>query len=272
MYTYMNFVVDQFKFLGLNDREVRVFTAISAFGRMNMTKIASRSQLPRTTVDAIVRRLIKQGLISKEKEKGHFVYFLIPNEVADTLDKIEKRFRPKAKDSNVDTKNEALESKINDEKNVITSDFIDFLAQTFSLYAGDRVRIMLSKRTDENIESCTQRFAGYVKLAIKNDVKLEVLVSSEVADVVCGQKEVFPFPRNPDDVRLNIVPVLYGVLGSDMCIFRDKILIINSRKSIIENIEHASYLEISKHLLTLASEVGWSVNLVAWLNKTKSSR
>lgn len=58
----MQFVIDQLGLLGLNAREIRTFTTLATFGQMKVTIIARRANLPRTTVDAIVRRLEAQGV------------------------------------------------------------------------------------------------------------------------------------------------------------------------------------------------------------------
>lgn len=87
----MTFVVDQLSLLGLNENEVRVFTALATFGQMNITTIAGRSGLPRTTVDAIVRRLVDQGVVSREKVVKHWEYAVGTSELAEKLDALEKK-------------------------------------------------------------------------------------------------------------------------------------------------------------------------------------
>ena len=261
----MNFVVDQFKFLGLNDREIRVFTAIGTFGKMNMTKIASRSQVPRTTVDAIVRRLLKQGLISKDKVDGHFEYFVQPTLVADKLDLLEQRLRPK----NVfeGENNAKITNEINDEKNVIAHDYIDFLQTKFEQHHGDRVRLMLSHVQREGEKSCIERLQTYVKLAVQERIMFEVLISPHMADDIHGLKELFQSPSTPIDVRLNIVPAFYSILEHDVCMFRDSVVLIHPHKNTTEELVSITHVDVCNHLLTVASEVGWSVDLTTWLNE-----
>lgn len=67
----MQFVIDQLGLLGLNAREIRTFTTLATFGQMKVTVIARRANLPRTTVDAIVRRLEEQGVIESTFVKKH---------------------------------------------------------------------------------------------------------------------------------------------------------------------------------------------------------
>jgi DNA-binding Lrp family transcriptional regulator len=67
----MQFVIDQLGLLGLNAREIRTFTTLATFGQMKVTIIARRANLPRTTVDAIVRRLEGQGVIESVLVKRH---------------------------------------------------------------------------------------------------------------------------------------------------------------------------------------------------------
>ena len=260
----MDFVVDQFKFLGLNNREIRVFTSIGTFGHMNMTKIASRSQLPRTTVDAIVRRLFKQGLISKEKINGHFEYFVHPSEVADKLDLLEQKLRPKKP---TERKESSTEEKTNDEKNVIAIYPIDILENNFQTHRGDRVRLMLSHVQREGEKSCVERLQEYVKMAVENQIKFDVLLSPQIADVIYGKKDLFEYSQNSLNIRLNIVPAFYSILEHDVCMFRDSVMLIHTHKNTIEKIDSSTHVDLCNHLLTIASEVGWSVDLGTWLSK-----
>ncbi|KKS30037.1 MAG: hypothetical protein UU89_C0015G0012 [Parcubacteria group bacterium GW2011_GWC2_42_11] len=261
----MDFVVDQFRFLGLNTREIRVFTVISTFGKMNMTKISSRSQLPRTTVDAIVRRLLKQGLISKEKMSGHFEYFVQPTEVADKLDLLEQKLRPKKPSEK--QKVAENEQKFIDEKNVTGVNYIDLLDNAFQNHRGDRVRLMLSHVQREGEKSCVERLQMYTKLAVENQIKFDVLMSPRIADVVRGKKHLFEIYQVPLDVRLNIVPAFYSIMEHDVCMFRDTVMLIHPHKNITEKIDSLTHVDLCNHLLTVASEVGWSVDLATWLNK-----
>ena len=255
--------MDKMQFLGLNEREVKVFTALSTFGRMNMTKIASRADLPRTTVDAIVRRLYKQGLVSKEKVRGHFEYFVNTEKVADTLDWIEKRFRTSECSEH---KSENIEEVYSDdEKNVIKNVGADAVKTIAEKHRGDRVKLLFSLG-QKNLEECILRFSKYTHLAILNDMKLEVLISSYVADALVGEKGI-PTPPRADMVRLNIVPSSYGNAPQDMFIFRDSILLISTSKEGREYISQGSMVDLSKHLIEIACETGWSVDLVAWMNK-----
>ena len=260
----MDFVVDQFKFLGLNNREIRVFTSIGIFGHMNMTKIASRSQLPRTTVDAIVRRLFKQGLISKEKINGHFEYFVHPSEVADKLDLLEQKLRPKKP---TERKESSTEEKTNDEKNVIAIYPIDILENNFQTHRGDRVRLMLSHVQREGGKSCVERLQMYINLAVENEIRFDVLISPHIADLVHKKKYLFEYSQVAPDVRLNIVPAFYSIIECDVCMFRDTVILIHPHKNIVEKIDSLSHVDLCNHLLTVASEVGWSVDMVTWLDK-----
>lgn len=256
LYLDMSFLIDRLQFLGLNEREIRVFTSLATFGRMNMTKLASRSSLPRTTVDAIVRRLQKQGLVSQERVRGHYEYFVNADDIANSLDWMEKRFRTDTKEGHKSDENIVKETK----KLEIPKDIT-------SKYAGDRVKVLLS-RGYEDMEECVRRFVKYLKVSIENNYKLEVLLSASIADALMGRKDI-PLPPSGEAVRLNVVPTLYSTGMHDMFIFRDSVLLVNTNSKMQEHIEHMTVVDMSRHLIEIACETGWSVDLIAWLNKTE---
>lgn len=265
----MTVIVDRLKFLGLNDREVRVFTALATFGRMNMTKTASRSGLPRTTVDAIVRRLVSQGLVSKEKVRGHYEYFINSDEVANTLDWIEKRFRPHTgaffDPEDTDLSEQAGKEENIDEKNVIVKENTEELKQYAEKYKGDRIKLLFS-RGRENMDACVQRFVRYLKIAFTNEYKLEVSLSASIADALTEHPEV-PVPPRGEMVRLNVVPTVYSDSVNDMFIFRDSIYLIHNDTGDELIVVQPSVVEMSRHLMDIACETGWSVDFKTWMNK-----
>lgn len=269
----MTIVIEKLRFLGLNDREIRVFTTLSAFGRMNMTKIASRSQLPRTTVDAIVRRLVAQGLVQCEQVRGHQEYLVDTNSVADTLEWIEKRFRGGSADTNTEPTTvptgasaavETLRSPLNQKVVSYTRDTFD-RATAFEKYRGDRVKLLFSVGQDTN-EEMLARFSGYVRDSIRYAFKLEILTSSDIADALLGYEGI-PIPNRSGDVRLNVVPASYSTGAHDLFIFRDSALLFNAYTHVVDHIEEKAIVDLSRHLLEIACETGWSVDLTTWLNK-----
>jgi sugar-specific transcriptional regulator TrmB len=260
----MSIFIDRLQFLGLNEREVRVFTALATFGRMNMTKIASRSNLPRTTVDAIMRRLVTQGLASKEKVRGHYEYFVDTNNLADTLDWIEKRFRA---DSDTHKEEKQVLEPVHipvEEQEFQTRDTFD-CRKVYDKYRGDRVKLLFSIGHDD-VGAMMIRFANYISESIAYGFKLEVLTSSDVADALLDTDKV-PVPKNAGDIRLNVVPATYSMGAHDMFIFRDSVLLFNAYTNMVDHIEKGTIVESSRHLLEIACETGWSIDLTAWLNK-----
>ncbi len=244
----MNFVVDKLSFLGLNEKEIKVFTAISTFGCMNMTKISSHSGLSRTTVDAIVRRLLKRKLIFKKKIGKHYEYFVDLNKVADSLAWIEKRLRLK---------------KVDEKREVSVCSTEDTLKNICDVHSGDRLRLLLSI-VGEDIEDVVNRFVSYSNVVVANNMNFEVLVCSAVADALRENKSKMHFLNDVSSFILNIVPSVYCDYVGDIFIFRDKVLLVNPLNNNIEHIEHEKIVELNKHLVTIACETGWSVSLKAW--------
>ena len=255
----MDFLVDRLRFLGLNEREVRVFTALSTFGRMNMTKVAARAGVARTTVDAIIRRLVEQGLVTQSRVENHYEYSVELEKVADTLDWIEQRLRPKDGTKNLDNPT----SYKNDDKFVKIDDNCS-IQDSFSQRAGDRSRVLLA-RTPEGLQDALRRLTEYVRHSATTGRKLEILTCSHVADAV---KEVGVQGiswDNPNLIRLNVVPSSYCRTESDIVIFPDRALARNIHTNEVKVVRDADVVEAMKHMIDIACETGWSVNLSAWV-------
>ena len=221
--------------------------------------------MPRTTVDAIVRRLLEQGLISKDKVSGHYEYQVRLSEVADKLDWVERRLRPTQ--CRVDeTIEEALEPENTDEKIVNEGEDLGSYEEHFANHTGDRVRLMLA-RGHNGIEECIERLAGYISLSIQEKLKLEVLVCAAIADSVRDGAGTVPLPPRSDMVRFNIVPVSYCTANTDMLIFRNIVLVVDPVQGAIEQIRSSATVESIKHLLDVACETGWSVDLTSWVGE-----
>jgi predicted transcriptional regulator len=261
----MSFVVDQFKLLGLSHKETRVFIALATFGKMNMMTVAERASLPRTTVDAIVRRLVVQGIVNREKVGGHYEYSVDLTEVADKLHWLERRLRPNQ--CRVDEKlDRTHEKEINDEHNVKKELNLGYFNDVFERHKGDRVRIMLS-RGHNGMNECVERLGQYTKLAIDHALMLEVLLCSQIADMVRDGKGTVPLPPRSDMVRFNIVPGSYCVATTDLIVLRNQVLVVEPDRGVIEEIRSDAAVESIKHLLDVACETGWSVDLTAWVGQ-----
>jgi len=252
----MDFLVDKLRFLGLNEREVKVFTTISAFGRMKMTKIAARSGLPRTTVDAVVRRLVGQGLIHQEEVGKHFEYTVELNRVADTLDWLENRLRPR----------KGIEKDAINDENIVINDKTCSIESSFQERSGDRTRILIA-RIPDGLDDALQRIREYVSYAAATGTKLEMLACSHVADAVQKRGVGSSTWNDPNLIRLNVVPAAYCAFHADTIIFPDRVLIRDIYEGTVQGIRGDAVVETMKHLLAIASETGWSVNLSTWVSQ-----
>jgi hypothetical protein len=242
-----------------------------------MTKVAERSGLARTTVDAIIRRLIDQGLVSRAKVGGHWEYEVGLDDVADKLDWIEQRLRPETDAeyksgtdvTTVENTEKLLEGEPpmveNDEKVVISGEAAQKVVEReFGLHDGERVRILLA-RSMSGVDESVARLAKYIEFSAVYQLKLEILACSHVGEALQEKRKCIPLPPNPDLVRLNMVPTAYCKADSDMIIFRDVACIIHVASGTVERVTALNIVEAMKHLLDIASETGWSINMSAWL-------
>lgn len=257
----MAFVIEQLSLLGLNSREVRVFTTLSTLGRMNMTVLAKRAGLPRTTVDAIVRRLVKQGLIVQAQVGKRYEYLVALRDVSRQLDVLEHKLRPD--ESNLQS--DISEIK-NDETIVIKKTAIVSLPQLFKEHAGERVRMLVGKGKDGD-EGSVERLFDYVDNASLENSKLELMVCRHVAQLVHEAPRARPCMQRTD-VHLNVVPAGFCSHHIDLVVFRTAVAVIDLLTGREDVVVNEQVIETMKHLLDIASEVGWSVDLNAWIGHT----
>jgi DNA-binding MarR family transcriptional regulator len=254
----MGFVIEQLKLLGLNGREVRVFTTLSTFGRMNMTLLGSRAGLPRTTTDSIIRRLLKQGLVVSERVEGHKEYRVDLADVSDKLASLNKKIHS----------NDIPGEYTNDENNVTSLADSDrdharrTLLQYFSHYQGERAQILLGIGAGD--EGSLKRFLLYVEHATAFHIKVEIIVCRRVLDRLTKSVHgLHALTRGI--VRLNIVPAGYCTNVNDMVLFRDRAVLVNPSLVSVDQITSPQTVEALRQLTAIACESGWSIDLSALL-------
>lgn len=247
----MEFLVNQFKFLGLNDKEVRVFTALSTFGRMNMTKLSSRARLSRTTVDAIVRRLVAQGLVTQERVLGHYEYAVKLDEVADKLGWIEQRLRPNNSGSTSarPTSNVAQDA----EKHPSSSTNLE---TAFHTHPKERATLLVAgnvphTQSEQFIQNC-------VSHSNESGTKLDILVSSHVWKCLSVETRELFTTHTP---RVCTLPTSCCLEHINMVAFRDLIITLDQHSHILESIESPVTIGIIQHFLRSIRELGWNCNL-----------
>ena len=64
------------KILGLKDKEKIIIQTLKDFGRLRPTDLAEKTGVKRTTVNFLLPKLLKQGLINKVKIKGHYEWLI----------------------------------------------------------------------------------------------------------------------------------------------------------------------------------------------------
>jgi len=212
---------------------------------------------------------MEQGLIGHVKIGGHWEYRALLDELANKLDSIEHRIRPEESASET-TKNmhEATYADINDENIVkeCSSNWVMVAQELFETHAGERVRVLLS-RDGGGAEGSVARFVQYMHMAfgVQSCARLEVLLCTNIAELLRSKKAFLQLPSDPDRARLNIVPASYCSRSADMLMFRDRVAVLNERKGSMNIVTSVQVVEAMKHLLDIASETGWSVSTEAWL-------
>ncbi|MBP9750159.1 MAG: MarR family transcriptional regulator [Candidatus Pacebacteria bacterium] len=280
----MSFLVDQFRFLGLNDKEVRVFTVLATFGRMNMTKISSRAGLSRTTVDAIVRRLVEQKLVEKERVGGHQEYSVKLVDVADNLVRLEKRLRTTSTTNSVPleegTKTQLTQTTFDSATPAFSCDpatvfcghdsMHPMIQEAFHAHAGERVTMLVAALSTSK-ERMT-RFEHCVSHARDAQIKLELLTTTDVSKGLSEYaRQVLTFLADYD-LRLNFLPPSFCFEQVDLVAFRDLVIVVDHKADVSEKVESARVVALINHLLRVAREAGWGMDIRMWLEGVIASQ
>lgn len=84
----MKGLVENLQLLGLNEKEANVYLAILSIGKSNVTDIAKKAGLKRTTLYEYLENLLKQGLIYKTVTNKRTYYLPeAPNKIVSMLDR-----------------------------------------------------------------------------------------------------------------------------------------------------------------------------------------
>ena len=280
MYTMvMEFLVDQLKFLGLSDKEVRVFTALSTFGKMNMTKIAKRAGLARTTVDAIVRRLVEQGLVDQERVGGHQEYSVTAQKVADKLDWIERRFRP-CGNADEDGVGPVEDTPIVSAENLVVEPRVahvdtheamhEMVERAYVEHANERVTMLLSALVTP--EKRMHRLEHCLEYARASNIKLEILTTTDVSKDLSQYAKELLAKLMAYDLRVNFLPPSFFIEYTDLIAFRDLVIVIDHHTDVAERVEGERAVLVINHLMRVAREAGWGMDMKMWLEGVLASQ
>jgi predicted transcriptional regulator len=256
----MDFVVDQLAFLGLNEREVRVFTTLCTFGRSNMTTLAARSGLPRTTVDAIVRRMVKQGIVHQVLVKGHHEYEVVLDELTRQLGTLQQKLSTKQA-----SKNNTLE--INDEKNVVKVSRIvtqDEVRAKFLKHHGERATLCISEDADQ--ERRMSSLLTLITLTREANLRCEILLTTDLAHALLPARSDIKEALKGFDVRLTLLPATFSLPNTDLCSFCDEVILLrrgHAEHSVIHDLDAVDAID---RLLFIARESGWAMDARTWLH------
>lgn len=243
----MAFVTDQLSLLGLNTREVRVFTALATFGPQKVSKVAARSGMPRTTADYILRSLVKQGIVTREKLKGRHQYRVDLNDVSLRLDALKER---------LGTPETQVNARSN-EKTVTTSDEKIDVATLAKQYAGDRISILLGDVADTGVRLDVLR--AYVAAAAGCDVRAELFMSTHTSRLMREYSDLLHETAWMARTSLLVLPRFF-LDGIDVFLVRDAAYALRVGDATAEVVRGTHSLEAYKALVISAREAGWPFN------------
>jgi predicted transcriptional regulator len=249
----MDFLTDSLALLGLRKKEIRVFMALYTHGELSMSRIARKSNLPRSTAVSIVERLLSQGIIQERKggdEKGEkrSVYFLDLIILAKKIEHLTQKLY-----KGIHTL--SAEKKLEEEKEQGKTYF-----PIIERHKGERVQILLSQSGECGREKAQERGFSYIKKCQKEGVKGVCITCPITADAL--EKKMREEVSNQKEfLRIHRVPFTYCTASYDVIVFHNEALLISLYTSEIlyENTE--GVVDILQHLLRITRAIGWSVRV-----------
>lgn len=172
---------------GLNDKDIQVYLDLFAHGQSFASTIALRCKLDRTTVYAVLKRLVNKGLIAQTKVGDVTAFIPLPAETF--LQHLDQQI------SELDNKKQETVSFI-EELNKVKKH--NYHKPRIQIYEGDAAIISLYEQTVAQkgeqkafltLQDIPVEVAGYLKKAfIKNKLKNKVTSQVLVADSKYSQK------------------------------------------------------------------------------------
>ena len=89
---------DILKRIGLNQKEILVYTTLLEYGVSNAARLAKSVDLPRQTVYSLVQGLVDEGIIEQSDKAGVKQFFADPQTLLSFFDSKKKKFEMLSKD------------------------------------------------------------------------------------------------------------------------------------------------------------------------------
>ena len=109
------------------------------------------------------------------------------------------------------------------------------------------------------------RFEHCIGYARKARVKLELLTTTDVAKGLSPHAKEILSLLVLYDLRLNFLPPSFCFDYIDVLAFRDVVLLINQHTEHAEQVVGTDQVLVYNHLLRVAREAGWGMDIRMWL-------
>lgn len=257
--------LENLKLIGLKPREIKVMTTLHIFGQLSVTQLGGRAKLPRTTVDAVLRRLHERGLVRRvPKGKRHVWKATNVLKVKNRTDTAFEAIQAQVDPSFVGPVLESIDAKdvgirVYRGKKQIQAAYIEFFKQTGRMLAFQG-KGFIEKYGEavfaEGPELMMKKEMGKQGIVIEGVVAKSNLEAMQALDVSADfLREVFsvPYKMSVIDDHLLPYPIEVGILGG-------KCAISIPAKSLYIMIEQADTVAMIKGYLQLLVSQAQLVN------------
>lgn len=252
----MDEFIKNLELIGLRKREIKVLTTLHVFGELSVTKLAGRAKLPRTTTEAILRRLNERGYVRRVPSGKRHLW------KAAQVDKIKNR---------TDTAFDAIQSKLDPDFMGPILESINAKDIGIQVFRGKKqvqqaykalapqggtllgvqgsgfVKYFLSNIFEEEEQSSFHALLierGVVVEAFVPESTIEAYLESDIPASFWEKAFAVPY-------RMHTVPDKLIPFDSEIVMFADRVMITTPKDKMVVFIQYEPFVKVVESFLAL---------------------
>jgi predicted transcriptional regulator len=261
--------VDEFiknlELIGLRKREIKILTTLHVFGTLSVTKLAGRAKLPRTTTEAILRRLNERGYVRKVPHGKRHLWKAtnvtkIKNRTDAAFDAIQSQVDP----SFIGPVLESISAQdigiqvFRGKKQVQAAyrELVPHGGTVYSIQGAGFVEECIRSVFDQNAQS------DFHRLLIERNVIIESVVPDTAINAYFAAEMDPSFWEQAFSVasRMHTVPSRYLAFACELAVFEDRAMITYPKEQLVTVIRYKPYIALFRAYFDLLTSLATPID------------